>query len=287
MPKFHSSSASADTALLRAVENMADGSLRALFERPAQNGAVNDLTAQLTNGHYSPVIEALKAPLQGLERREGLLIQSALTLALKSQPDFVVFPTVRIAVTDSDRKLVTTNRHADLGSLGAPEAGHEVGRVEIDLAVVNPALSLLQLVDIKRVPRATDKNRSDLMEAGLALKRRLTREGLNFNSTQIVQLRWFSGPYEAMGGGLDTCETIDETLGVRVRHVVETAIRRFRAGVDQKICAHVSRCLSMQTPKESAERKPPSVSARPRMAGPEVCSAPGGYIGIVAVDAAA
>jgi hypothetical protein len=125
-------------------------------------------------------------------------------------------------------------------------------------------------VDIKRVPRATDKNRSDLMEAGLALKRRLTREGLNFTSTEIVQLRWFSGTCEAMGGGLDTCETIDETLGVRVRHVVETAIRRFRAGVDQKICAHVSRCLSMQPPKGSAEQTPLRHEATPILADIDV-----------------
>ena len=166
MPNMKST-AQAGAMRVQAAEDLADHHLAHLFDTPVINQGSTSLDRQVATGEFSPIIAMLKGPMQGLEQREGLLIQGAVTLAMKTIPGLILLPTLRVTVTDSDRKLVEGNRHADLSQLAPPHAGDETGRVEVDLAVANPNANSLLLLDIKRFPRDKDKDISRLKEACL------------------------------------------------------------------------------------------------------------------------
>jgi hypothetical protein len=241
----------ADAVRRAAAEALADKHLTQHFDAPLTNLGSESLDEQVATGDFSPIVTMLKAYSQGLEQREGYLIQEAVTLALQSKPGLIVLPTLRVNITDADRKLVDGNRYADLSELAPPHAGDEVGCVEVDAVVANRAKSELFLIDIKRFPRDKDKDVSRLKEASLATTRRLSRQGLYCNSTAIIVVRWWGEPMTAFGSTIATPETVDDLLGAPVRETVEAALYKFKAGVNERVVALVARVTGMITASDA------------------------------------
>ena len=243
----------------RRASALGDRHLGALFDCRINAGAF-DLDSQLATGRYSPDIERLKGPLQALERREGLLIQEAFACALRALTAHDVATTDRVVITESDRKWVAGNRDRGVSDIGAPHAGDEVGRGEIDVWAHDAQARRMWVVDVKRAPRARDGDLRALKEAALALKRRHAREGRFYETVEIVVLRWFGEPTTIKGARYASSQSIDALFDVPISDFVSAALYRFREGLNHRLRTHVADTFGGDAARECETGRKPTLT---------------------------
>jgi len=258
MKDFTSPSAGSADALSREVQALVLRHLNGLFDASVAVPAPMDLAGQVATGAFSPLIEQIRGPVQGLMQREGLLIQGVLAPALKATLGMTVLPTVRITVTESDRDLVAGNVHGDLSELSPPRANDETGRVEIDILGIERNGETFWVIDCKRTPRGKDGDRRRLVEASLAAKRRLRRDGLPCRKAHICLVRWYSGDDGfALDPTVATNETVDQLFDAPVRKIVDAALKGFKDGVNARIETLLARAMSATPPMSDPVRPQP------------------------------
>ena len=198
-------------------------------------------------------IAALRGPVDSVLRRHGLLIETALAVALDLSPKVEVMTQVAVPISEAAIQLCLSNADDRTIGLTLPVTGSIAKTALIDVVVHYPRTGRLVAVSVKRGggPQggAAARNASvELRAAAMILRAMLMGRGRIVSSAEVVTVDYL-GRSGILNGTVIGVEQIDAFFGLPVRATLDAMTSYMSAEVGRRIDAVIEALVRRRAPQ--------------------------------------
>jgi hypothetical protein len=187
---------------------------------------------------FGPDLTAIRAPLDSVCRRHGILIERAIAHALAAHDRYDVQTQVAVPISRAALDLCETNGEGATEKIAMPVSGGRIRTVVLDLVVYDRKEQRLILVSVKRGGgfqggAAARDARIEQRAAAVILRSMVASQGLSVQRADAIVVDWY-GRSGILGGAVVTGAQIDAFFGVSVAAVVQAMTERLSTGVRER-----------------------------------------------------
>lgn len=198
-------------------------------------------------------VAALRGPVDSVLRRHGLLIETALAVALDRSPDIEVMTQVAVPVSDAAIQLCLSNCDDKTIGLTLPVSGAIAKTAVIDVVAHYPRSGRLIGVSVKRGGGAQGGTAArtasvELRAAAMILHAMLMGRGRVVSSTEVVTVDYL-GRSGILAGTVVGADELDAFFGVPVRATIDAMTEYMSAKVGGRINEVIEALVSKRRPE--------------------------------------
>lgn len=184
-------------------------------------------------------VAALRGPVDSVLRRHGLLIETALAIALDLSPEVEVMTQVAVPVSDAAIQLCLSNADEKTIGLTLPVSGTIAKTAVIDVVAYYPRNGRLVAVSVKRGGGAQGGTAArhaaiELRAAAMILRAMLMGRGRVVSSTEVVTVDYL-GRSGIIAGTVLGVDQLDIFFGLPVRATIDAMTHYMSAEVGRRI----------------------------------------------------
>lgn len=184
-------------------------------------------------------VAALRGPVDSVLRRHGLLIETALAVALDLSPEVEVMTQVAVPVSDAAIQLCLSNADEKTIGLTLPVSGTIAKTAVIDVVAYYPRNGRLVAVSVKRGGGAQGGTAArhaaiELRAAAMILRAMLMGRGRMVSSTEVVTVDYLGRSGIIVGTVLGV-DQLDAFFGLPVRATIDAMTGYMSAEVGRRI----------------------------------------------------
>jgi hypothetical protein len=198
-------------------------------------------------------VAALRGPVDSVLRRHGLLIETALAVALDLLPEVEVMTQVAVPISEAAIQLCLSNADDRTIGLTLPVTGAIAKTALIDVVVHYPRTGRLVAVSVKRGggPQSGTAARNasvELRAAAMILRAMLMGRGRVVSSAEVVTVDYL-GRSGILNGTVIGVEQIDAFFGLPVRATLDAMTSYMSAEVGRRIDAVIEALVRRRAPQ--------------------------------------
>lgn len=183
---------------------------------------------------FGEELTAIRAPLDSICRRHGILIERAIAHALAADGRFDVQTQVAVPISRAALDLCEANSESATSQVALPASGR-VRTAVLDLVIYDRAEQRLVLASVKRggglhSGAVAREARLEQRAAAIVLRSMVTSQGLGVRSCDVMLIDWY-GRSGLSDGSVVTGAQIDAYFGVPIAPIVDAMTDRLAAGV--------------------------------------------------------
>lgn len=198
-------------------------------------------------------VAALRGPVDSVLRRHGLLIETALAVALDLLPEVEVMTQVAVPISEAAIQLCLSNADDRTIGLTLPVTGTIAKTALIDVVVHYPRTGRLVAVSVKRGggPQGGTAARNasvELRAAAMILRAMLMGRGRVVSSAEVVTVDYL-GRSGILNGTVIGVEQIDAFFGLPVRAILDAMTGYMSAEIGRRIDAVIEALVRRRAPQ--------------------------------------
>lgn len=201
-------------------------------------------------------VVALRGPVDSVLRRHGLLIETALAVALDLSPEVEVMTQVAVPVSDAAIQLCLANADDKTIGLTLPVSGAIAKTAVIDVVAYYPQSGRLIGVSVKRGGGAQGGTAArngaiELRAAAMILRAMLMGRGRVVSSTEVVTVDYL-GRSGILAGTVIGADQLDSFFGRPVRATIDAMTDYMSAEVGSRIDEAIEALVRKRRPEPIA-----------------------------------
>ena len=235
-----------------------DANLPTCLVEAVENAVAEAFAKTYTSDPLIPEeVAALRGPVDSVLRRHGLLIESALAVALDLSSTTEVMTQVAVPLSEAAIQLCLSNADDRTTGLTLPVTGAVAKTAMIDVVVYYPGSGRLVAVSVKRGggPQGGVAARQapiELRAAAMILRGMLMGRGRIVSTVEVVTVDYL-GRSGIVAGTVITGDQLDTFFGVAVRATIDAMTAYMAAEVGRRIDEAVETLVRSRRPVEVAQ----------------------------------
>jgi hypothetical protein len=192
-------------------------------------------------------LTAIRAPLDSICRRHGILIEQAIAHALSVHDRYDVQSQVAVPISQAALDLCDSNAPSATERITIPASG-QIRTTVLDLVVYDRLDQRLILASVKRGGGFQGGGAARLAHleqraAASVLRSLVAGQGISVRGVEVIVIDWY-GRTGISGGRVVTGPQVDDFFGVPVTPIVDAMTERLRLGVRERARTILGRLVS-------------------------------------------